>query len=468
MAGSSILIGVSGGPDSLYLLDILRQLNYALIVATFNHLLRPQAVAEVEQVRHFCEKKQIAFVTGQGDAHQYAQENGLSLEEAARTIRYGFLFQQAQLCKAEAVAVGHTADDQVETILMHLIRGSGPTGLSGMRYRSLPNPWSTTIPIVRPLLSTWRSEIEQYVTRHELPASQDQSNLDKRFFRNRLRHELIPQLETYNPNIRTALWKTAQVLAEEQAVLESAMEVAWQTCVDDKQQAVIQFQVTQFNQQPIAIQRGLLRKAIGNLIPGLRDIDFEAIERARAFIQSPSRSHRIDLIAGLIMHYEQGQVWLGRQEAEFPTPDWPQLTLAAQGHLTIPGELLLSPHWKLQASFRELDQNTRQEAIKNPDPYQAWLDADQIAAPLIVRSRKPGDRFRPLGLIGGSMKLSDFFVNHKLPRRARDHWPILCSGQEICWVPGFQSSDAFRLTEQSRRSVHLSLVRISAKIIKKI
>jgi tRNA(Ile)-lysidine synthase len=457
LADSSILIGVSGGPDSLCLLDVLTRTGYPLKVATFDHLLRPQSGQEVDRVRQYCTDRQIEFVTGQADVHQHARDLGLSIEEAARELRYAFLFQQAQLFDARAVAVGHNADDQVETILMHLLRGAGPSGISGMNFRSLPNPWSATIPIIRPLLSTWRKEIIQYIDEHGLSASQDQSNLDHRFLRNRLRHELIPLLESYNPNVRKALWKTAQVLSDEQIVLKQVSESAWQECIGSQSEDAIQFSAKHFNKQPAAIQRSLLRKAIGYLNAGLDDINFEAIERARQFIQSPSQSFQMDLVAGIQLLYETGYVWLTRREADLPIEHWPQLAIHTPRHLDIPGKWLISQEWELQASFRHLDEKTRQNALINTDPFQIWLDLDPLELPLVLRTRLPGDRFQPLGMNGRSMKLSDFFINQKLPRRARDRWPLICVADEICWIPGFRGSHAFRLTDQTSRAVHLTM-----------
>src|SRR4030067_3134889 len=153
-----VLIGVSGGPDSLCLLDVLTQLGYPLVVAHFNHQLRPEAQLEAEQVRRFAESHGLSFVMGERDGRSFAREQRLSLEEAARVARYRFLFEQTEESGAQAVAVAPTADDQVETVLMHLLRGSGLAGLKGMSPRATPNSWSQTIPPVRPLLGVGRSE----------------------------------------------------------------------------------------------------------------------------------------------------------------------------------------------------------------------------------------------------------------------------------------------------------------------
>ena len=171
-----MLLGVSGGPDSLCLLDIMRQLRYRLVVAHFDHGLRPESASEREKIEKLAADNHLLFVSQRADVSSYASENHLSIEEAARTLRYRFLFDQAEKAGACAVAVGHTADDQIETVLMHLLRGTGITGLGGMAYRTQPNVWSTMIPLVRPLLGTWREDISLYLWEHQLEPSFDPSN----------------------------------------------------------------------------------------------------------------------------------------------------------------------------------------------------------------------------------------------------------------------------------------------------
>ena len=217
-----LLVGVSGGPDSLCLLDVLRRLDYRLVVAHLDHGLRPESADEALAVQRLAESLGAACVVERQDVSAFAEMHGISLEEAARSVRYRFLFEQARLYEAQAVAVGHTADDQVETVLMHLLRGAGLSGLRGMAYRSLPNTWSQDIPLVRPLLGTWREEVLAYCHANALQPHLDSSNLDIRFYRNRLRHDLIPYLKNYNPRVHEVLWRTARVLSDDYAVLEQA------------------------------------------------------------------------------------------------------------------------------------------------------------------------------------------------------------------------------------------------------
>jgi tRNA(Ile)-lysidine synthase len=221
-----VLVGVSGGPDSLCLADVLESLGYSLVIAHFNHQLRPQAGDDARVVEEFAGKRGIPFVLGSEKVGEFAESHHLSLEEAARICRYRFLFSQAEAAGAQAVAVAHNADDQVETVLMHLLRGSGLSGLRGMPYRSLTTEWSSTIPLVRPLLGVWREEINEYCAVRQLQPVTDLSNQDTTFYRNRLRHELVPYLQHYNPQAKERIWKMANVLAADYEVLEAQVEAA--------------------------------------------------------------------------------------------------------------------------------------------------------------------------------------------------------------------------------------------------
>jgi tRNA(Ile)-lysidine synthase len=428
-----------------------------LVVAHLDHRLRPSSSQEAQAVAQICRRLGIPFVLGQEDVSAVAEEQGLSLEEAARLVRYRFLFQQAEIHEAQAVAVGHTADDQVETVLMHLLRGAGLDGLTGMSFRSLPNPWSYSIPLVRPLLGVWREEIEAYLSARDLLPIQDESNQDRRFYRNRLRHELIPYLQDYNPAIKQALWNMADVLREDAVVLDKWVETAWEESVLGVGIGYVALKVPALQAQPLGLQRMLLRRAINQLRPGLRDIEFTTIASALAFLETPTQSKTRDLAAGLRLLQEGERLWLAAWEADLPGDAWPQLLAGQEILLPIPGEADLSGGWRLSAQLFLAKAAPLQEALGNPDPYQTWVDASQLASPLIVRSRSPGDRFRPLGMQGHSLKLSDFMINEQLPRRARQGWPLVCSKDEIIWIPGLRLSHAFRLQPGSRDILHLQL-----------
>lgn len=455
-----LVLGVSGGPDSLCLLDVLHQLGFLLVIVHLNHGLRPEAEGDAARVERIASQMGLPFVSRKEDVASYAAANALSLEEAARTIRYRFLFEQARILGAQAVAVAHTADDQVETVLMHFLRGAGLPGLKGMPMRLLPNPWSQAIPLVRPFLMTWREAVLAYCRERGLEPVEDRTNLDPRFTRNRLRHALLPALESYNPGVRQALLRTAQVLAGDDEILEGAIDSAWHICVLDQGEGCIAFDAPVLADQLTGIQRRLVRRAIAILRPGLRDVDFEAIERALAFLSSPSRTSRLDLIAGLALKREGNRLWLHAWEAGLPEAGWPQVPGGPLPlELDVPGEIELPHGWRIQAEPAQDLEQARWSALSNGDPYQAWLDAAGLRLPLQVKSRRPGDRFQPLGMGGHSLKLSDYLVNVKLPSRARERWPLVCSGPEIIWVPGYRLAHPFRVTPETQTIFYLHLTR---------
>lgn len=454
-----VLIGVSGGPDSLCLLDVLDQLGYPLVVAYFNHQLRQEAQLEAEQVHRFAEDRGLPFVLGERDVLSFAREQRLSTEEAGRVARYRFLFTQAENTGAQAVAVAHTADDQVETVLMHILRGSGLAGLIGMSPRGLPNSWSQTIPLVRPLLCVWRSEVLAYCEQRGLKPLIDPSNLDKTIFRNRLRYELIPFLESYNPSVREVVWRTARVLAGEAEILEQLVQSAWGRCVAVIGPDYVSFDLGALQAESVPVQRHLFRRAIASLRPGLRDIGFAAVERALDFLAHPARSAQIDLTSGLRLLVEPDRLWVATWESILPLVGLPMMPVGTELPLEVPGVLHLEEGWVLLCeTLPDLDAG-RQQAQANLDRFQAWVDLDSLAASLTLRTRREGDRFQPLGMAELSMKLSDFMINMKIPRRSRHTWPLVCSGKEIVWVPGYRVGHAFRLTQFTRRAAHLLLRR---------
>ena len=448
-----LLVGVSGGADSLCLLDVLDQLGYSLIVAHFDHGLRTASAMDAEKVRGEAEARGLPFVTDRQDVAALARAESFSIEEAARVARYGFLYAQARQHGAQGIAVAHTADDQVETVLMHLLRGAGLAGLKGMTYRIIHPEWDAEIPLLRPLLGVWRSEIEAWCDENDLHPLHDPSNADTTFFRNRLRHELIPSLSEYNPRIKDVLWRMSQSLTGDHEVLQLAIEDAWlQVCLrqgDD----FVELSAAALRSYSRGMQRSLIRRAIACLRPVLRDIDFDSVERALAFVAAPSESGQMDLVANLIMRAENGHIFLTERDARVIDANWPQMTPGMEIYLDVPGEVLVDG-WLLTATLQE-DVEMDRMADAMQDPWQAWLDADLLTLPLVLRTRRPGDRFRPLGMNGHSMKLSDFWVNEGLNRRARQGWPLLYSGEEIASVPGFRPAHPFRITAATKRVVHL-------------
>jgi tRNA(Ile)-lysidine synthase len=454
-----LVVGVSGGPDSLFLLHALNFLGYHMVAVHVNHGLRSEADEESEQVKQFADDLVVDLITTRVDVISYASKVSISIEEAARVLRYRSLFEQAKICGASAVVVGHNADDQVETILMHLLRGSGLVGLRGMGFFTLPNPWSVEIPLVRPLLSTWRAEIQKYLDDHHIKAIYDTSNQDISFFRNKLRHELIPTLEQYNPSIRQVLARMSLILKDDYSILEELTDKAWESILIKEGSGYLAFQTEEFLQLPISIQRYFLRKAITHHLPGLRDVDFNCIERGLTLLIGEKPDSQTDLIAGLRLVKKGTQFWITTWQADLQAGEYPAIMIDEKIELQIPSTHLLNNDWQFEVE--ESRNPTMDNFLRegNWDPFQAWLDRNSLVFPLIIRVRSTGDKIEPLGLNGHSIKISDLMINLKLPKPARATWPIVCSGSEIVWVPGYRICERARIIAGTSEVIHMRLHR---------
>ena len=458
----AILVGVSGGPDSLFLMEALRQGGYPIIVAHLNHQLRPDSDLEANALEHTVSRKMVPSIFEKGDVRGYAESEDLSIEEAARAVRYRFLFEQARECDAQAVAVGHTADDQVETVLMHFLRGAGLTGLKGMSYRSFLPTFDERIPVVRPLLDVWREETVVYCAANGLQPYYDPSNDSLNFLRNRIRHLLIPQLETYNPRFREAVWRTARSLTGDYSALIELLDATWEECVRSQQPGLITFYATKISSYAPGLQRNLIRHALDQVVPDATDLRFSVLERASEFI-STKRYGRIDLTGGARLFLEGERVYVVGKGVSLPSERWPQMPPGEVSlRLPVPGQQELSGGWIFSCEQWRIPALALEQALNNGDPFQVWLDANQLPAQVEIRARRPGDRFEPIGMDGHSIKLSDFFINEKLPQRARGAWPLLCSGDTVIWVPGYRPAHSFRLTDKSRQVMYFTLSRSTA------
>ncbi len=454
-----LLVGVSGGPDSLCLLHLLHSFGYELIAAHINHQLRSEAFDEARYVERFSSDLGIKLVSTETDVQGFAREQSLSLEEAARIVRYRYLFEQADEMAVAAVLVAHTADDQVETILMHLLRGTGLSGLRGMEYRLIPNPWSNRIPLVRPLLTTWRSDIMLYLAENEIEPVIDQSNQNTAFFRNRLRHDLLPLLDSYHPGVRQNLLRLSLTVQDDYVVLQQLVDRAWEVNLARHSPAYLAFRRAGVLKLPVSIQRYLLRKAIAYHLPGLQDVDFETIERGLKFLAETKPYGQVDLVAGLWLIRDVDLFWITFSEQDLPHSEFPSLSPGEVLFLSTPSTVSLDGDWQLQA----VDEPDLAQAIQlstaNSDPYQAWLDLGTVKQPLVLRSRVAGDRIQPIGMDSHSMKVSDLMVNLKLPKRARKTWPLVCSADHILWIPGYRVSELALVKPGSISVVHLTLSR---------
>lgn len=451
--GQRLVVAVSGGPDSLALLHGLHQLEFSLLPVHLDHMLRPTSGKEAAWLEDEVAGMGLSLISGKVDVSALAREKKMSIEEAARESRYRFLFEQAGLYQARAIIVGHTADDQVETLLMHLLRGAGTMGLQGMQIMQTFSTWDASIPIVRPLLNTWRHEIESYCQEQSLQPIKDESNSDAIYFRNRIRNELIPILEkSYNPAIKKALFRLSKIVRGDAQIIQDAVEQSWLEMCLEEGATYIRLNLEKLKSSPAGMQRNLARKAILSLSEE-EDAGFDLIESITEFISAdrPAELHLpgelmlIRWMGELILIQAGGREWLRR---------FPQIRQAIR--VDAGQAVALENEWRLHAQLLSEcgDENL---SISKRDPFSAVLNPAHMHFPLIVRPPRPGDRVKPYGLEGHSQKLSDYFINHKLPRLARERYPVVCSGDEIVWVPGYQIAHGFQLEHPSCECVLLRM-----------
>ncbi len=469
-----VVIGVSGGADSLCLLDVLDTLRptlgLTLTIAHLNHQLRG-ADSQLDEafVSKLADQRQLPIFVETAAVATQAARRKQSLEEAARQIRYAFLWRVAQKVNANKIAVGHNADDQVETVLMHFLRGAGLAGLRGMlplveitalrlHPADVPASESVAIPqLIRPLLETWRNEIEAYCQARQLEPRQDFSNQDTTFFRNRLRHELLPLLETYNPNIRQTLQRTAKIVTAEAEFLHDHLAQAWQTVVRSESPERIELDLPTWRKLPLALKRSTLRRAVQTLRRSLRDINFEHVEAALAIVEQGEVGARASLPQGLMLtlNYHTFVIAPANVLAAPPLPDQPQLRQTQALPLNLAGVTQLpGTHWQLRIDFLTLEQANLND-LSQLGPWEAYLDAEVIGQQPVLRPRRPGDTFSPLGMGQRRQKVNEFMINKKIPAAWREFIPLLVSREQVWWICGYCPDDRARLRPTTQRVLHL-------------
>ncbi len=452
-AGDRVVVAVSGGPDSVCMLHILNDLHVELgidlQVAHLDHMLRgAESDADLVYVEGLARKLGLPATVERVDVEAYRRQHRLSVEEAAREARYGFLTSVAQGLTYSKIAAGHTADDQVETILMHLIRGAGLHGLRGMQpaceLRS--GEGGPGLTLVRPLLAVARAETESYCAEHGLSPRMDQSNSALVYQRNSIRLDLLPLLRSYNPEIETALLRTASTVSIDMEFLELAASALWGSVMTETDAGIV-INRAAFDQLHPALKRHIVRLSIRHLLGDLKDVEALHIE-AVVDGMAESTGKRLSLPRGLEFRsgYEGGVIARGGEQ------NCPYPPIHGEHRLNVPGSTRVGD-WTIEATV--LDNKIK---LHEPPPTTAYLDLDMAGNELTVRTWRRGDRFQPLGM-EGTKKLHDFFVDEKVPRDWRAHIPLVCSAGQVVWVVGYRIGEAACLTAATSRILRLDFVK---------
>lgn len=435
--GETVLIGLSGGPDSVCLLHVLHRLreefDLKLHALYIDHGLRPEETpAELEFCRTLCKGLAVPFASRVVDVKAYAKGHGMNKQEAARELRYRVFDEVLQETRAARIALGHTADDQVETFLMRFFRGSGPKGLSGIP--------PVRGEIIRPLIGTERREIEGFLDEHRISYIVDSSNLGQDYLRNRIRQVLMPELRKINPSLTMTVTRTMEILREEEQYFDLVVTKTLMRLISRKTEDRIELFLAPLETLDKVILRRVLRRAISET-RGLRGLEFVHIEEIIGLARDGKPGDRVHLPKGLraIRGYATLEI-----TAEAPRR-------VASHQLPVPGEAVLK---EVGAVVRA---SVYAEAGDLGDGKTvAVLDAGKTGAALVVRARDKGDFFYPLGF-GKRKKLQDLFVDMKVPRDERDAVPIIFSGDDIVWVAGYRPDERFRVTGETRSFLRLEL-----------
>lgn len=447
--GGRVVVALSGGPDSVALLHILRELETSgeLVIAGiahFNHRLRGDAS---EQDERFCREAAAALgitaEVGSADVREAAREQKRSIEDAARRLRYAFLNEAAARLRADAIAVGHSRDDQAETFLLRLLRGSGSRGLGGIRPKNGN--------VIRPLIDISRAELRQFAAERSLSFREDETNADVSMPRNRIRHELLPYLQReLSPNIVELLAREAALAREDDERLQiEAIELASSIVLTDTRAefdgrlpgtvAVVSLDADRLRSLHPALRSRVARIALEPLAGG-RFVGFEHVQRFLEFAGAGAPGSALSLPGQQARH--DGR--FVRLQVE-PDRRRPERERALRVPLPVPGEVVLAEQgWTVLADFVEgagsnLGQSNALTALVRG-----------FEGPLGVRTRRPGDRFQPPGLGGRTRKLQDYLVDRKVPRSARDRLPLVVDRDDkIVWIVGHAVAEGFRAAEPS-------------------
>jgi tRNA(Ile)-lysidine synthase len=430
--GDKVLIACSGGADSVALvgafLELRDEYSLRLAIAHFNHRLRRGAAADERFVIELAQGLGLPLYLKREDIRTYARKSGMNIEEAGRERRYKFLREAAARTGAFRIATAHTLSDQAETVLMRILRGSGPAGLGGIA------PCIDGL-IVRPLIEVERREVEAYLRARKMPFRQDETNRDLRYLRNRVRRRLIPYLQkNFEPEVVSHLARLAEICRDEEDAWERIIQKETDRTILGKDRHRF-LDARSLSRLPPALGRRCVRAYLREVRGNLRRLSFRDIEAVRGLAEGKEAV----LPGKLTLRREKG---LTSVKGETSPPLRYEYAWDGKKKLTIPG---------IGVSFvgRKVVKKSARR-LRFEDDRMALLDASKIRFPLLVRSRREGDRYRPLGA-PGRKTLKEIMRAKGIAAGERSRHPVFLSGEEIVWVMGLPVADAFKITPATRK-----------------
>jgi tRNA(Ile)-lysidine synthase len=436
MPGERVVLGVSGGADSVGLLHALSELDeYELdiIVVHLNHGIRGD---EAERDRDFTEKMakslDLKFESTSVDAPGYRKKNGLTLEEAARALRYKFFEEVREKYKADKIATAHTLNDQAETVLMRLIRGSGLTGLSGI-------PPVTEDSVVRPLIETSRGKIEEYLQSKGIEWIEDTTNELRTFFRNRIRLDLISELTEYNPQVIETLARTSDILRIQDDFIKREGQKRFKRIFETKG-SELKGDLKKYKRLHAALRLTAMRLALDELNEGLKNVSSVHLISADEFLLSDTTSGEAEFPGGVV---------IAKGYDSFLVTTKAGLYREFSYSIPSPGR------WTFEEFEVEI-KKVKTDNLEEKNEEIAFFDPDYVQFPIEVRSFQEGDRFIPLGM-KGKKKVKKYFIDSKVPKFLRKRVPIFISGNRIMWLGGMRMDERFRMKKKGGDALKFTL-----------
>ncbi len=444
-SGDKIVVAVSGGPDSVSLIHLLHNLKSRLGIqlygAHLNHNIRGiEAQLDAQYVLNLCDELNIICFVKSVDVEAYAKGNQLTSEQAGRILRYEFFDEVLKKVEADKIAIAHNKNDQGETVLMRLLRGTGMQGLTAIQYQRDK--------VIRPLLDVHREEIEKYCLKHNLMPRTDLTNLTSIYHRNKIRRELIPYLEeNYNPSVLESLVKTANILKEDYDYIEKQAEALYKDLVHFEKKDQVSFSIPALEKQHPAMKARMLRRAGEELLGKGELLTYQQVQNLLELLEKKQTGKTLHLPMDLQAGISYDKLIFSKEREEEVESFKEELRLNDTTYVHA-----------LKASF-ELKVFPAEEVAKvSKDKFEKHFDFDKFQQSIIVRNRRDGDRFWPLGL-SGKKKLKDFFIDCKVERRERDLIPLICDGKDIVWVVGYRISDKYKITDKTQQILSIKLLK---------
>jgi tRNA(Ile)-lysidine synthase len=450
--GQHLLVAISGGPDSVALLSILHHLRsrweLTLTAVHCNYGLRgAESEGDQEFVEDFCQGLGVPLHVRRVEFHRDGRK--ASLQAEARVIRYRVMQEIAEKCEADRIAVGHTADDQAETVLLWMLRGAGLTGLSGMPAYRNNN-------VIRPLYDSKRQDILMYLRTAGLSFREDSSNVQPRYLRNRVRREVIPILSRLVPSSVDALCELADICREDDRYLDQQVDACCAPAVTRGSAGGWAIDRGFLLELPYALQRRCIRNLFRQNDDHFRSPSVQTVDRIIRLASKKRAGSSLDVKSGRVVVGDRHLRFVPLHAREFPHAK--QVHVRCQELLSVPGELI----WSGTGQRLQVQQQVRTQMSAPPGKDRILVDAGLVSQPLMVRNWLPGDRFYPSGMGGHSKKLQDFFTDLKIPIAARSRIPLVVAPEGILWVVGYRQDDRWVPTAATERclvftSDHLSL-----------